>query len=255
MAITIVGTQDGPGRVSNQITVAPPAGLQAGDYLFFVVWSGNNGLSNRATPTGFTELEWRGIASPPYVVCTYGKIAGASEADVVFSCGGTPNLQAFTVAFRGVDQTSPVAGTNNDVRNLSDEDHMPISTPVAVKDGSKVVQFCSCFNKSEAESPIIFSNARGWTLQHQKGGPASYPEVTGAWAERNIDVSSGSLNSPSWNGNGDTSTRWSWNTIVLSPGDGAPAAGTATIDGKVHTISKGDGTPLTVATGDGTGLG
>lgn len=97
-----------PSSISS-VTLAMPAGVQAGDLLCVIIVRQPN-TQTVTTPSGWTaRVDFNAGGGPDRRMYVATKIAGASEPSVTFTFSGTGNTASALLAYRGVSTVT--AGT------------------------------------------------------------------------------------------------------------------------------------------------
>lgn len=255
MAISVVDTAAVNTKVNTNITIPYPTGATSGDYCVVHIYSANDGASGRVTPTGWSELVYRGVTSPPYVALMYGRLLDGTEGSSETFAVGELNLRGYMIALRGVDQATPTSAWIEDIRNVGQQQWFATpDAPAAGTDGSLGLACCTVSNLDDGDGVNpSFHESNGWTLGGFELGNDVYPQGSAMWGIRTLDVADGQVQTFEPD-SGVTNSRFVMTAGTFKPAAGT-SGGTATIGGVTYNVTKGDGTSLTVAKGDGTTLG
>lgn len=177
MAISVVSGSAGSepwGTLANSWAVTGPTGLAEGDLLVISLLSSS--LANETAPAGFTALiAGQAESTSDAELIVYYKFAGPSEAGpYTFTFDNTENGNAAWIAFRGVDQTTPLDVA---VSNRANAASTSISTPTitTVTNGAMVLGIVACDPDNGSGPTFTWSSGTedwdesGSTLRFQSG--------------------------------------------------------------------------------------
>lgn len=218
MAISFVAASPLVDTTTETLTVALPTGWAAGDFLLLPLLSRNN-VTASWSAVGFTQISGafarheNPSASVSLTVALYYKIASAGETAVVSKISdGTTGWGTFMVAYRGVDQATPIA--SNAVANtytLTLSISVAAFTPAA--NGNMLVNVAF---GGDDNSGLSLSASNGYTVRVEG---STYSTSTGG--DMSFGVADRSASAaiahagPVWNF-GPTAARWGAITFALA---------------------------------------
>ena len=173
MAITLVANSSGNLDNTSSVAVAKPTGTAEFDVI--IAMMSIDGTAKTALPSGFTTIQATDTAGSHGNIIGY-KIAGASEPSTyTFApASGSERAWCCLATYRGVDNVSPINGSNTNTTASSSTATLSSITPSV--DNCAVIGFIG-FENGRSGGTLVNSTTTGLTVQNNN---VNGPPGTGA---------------------------------------------------------------------------
>ena len=203
MPISFISAGAAQTAFASTIELPPPAGIQDGDLLVSVGGCADN-VATQIDETGWVEqanpLSGTG-ADSSILVST--KVASSESGDYTFKTTGATSegLRGFIVAYRGVDQSTPMDAAATEAANQANSDTHDPAAITTVTANAFVVSILAAVQGTDANA----TQPSGYTLRGESGNNELYvgcadidagatgEEDPGTWSGLNSTADHGSV--------------------------------------------------------------